>query len=308
MYNKAERGQIAGIISAAIKKSIFAERITPFTYVDIHPDNTQPMIHLAVDKDHINELFESLSKDHRDESFAFYTFKKIDVAESIINSKKIQLTSLSSLSAIDCFEYIELMKRIDVYSDERKDIFYGYQNELFVLCFTSTPRNKKYWEERDTDKLNEIPVCLSFRFTFKEKIELVQFCDIYYDDGYDFDFINEINFYLFRSFSKRLNLGGIHFFSKFYKRNKFAWEEETRLCINNEMEKVDPQFKDGSLYQIKNDPLSTRAYAEMNFSNSVFTCEVDEIIIQLKHKHSNEIKTLLSSAKKKKIRVSYIDT
>ncbi len=176
-----------------------------------------------------------------------------------------------------------------------------YRENTFVFCFTKSFRSERFWREyarKDTG------VAIGFKFSNFNNRNLVgyyyQLRDVFYDNGYALDFINEIRAKISRVCKVDVDLEPYKciWFPYFYKREKYSWEDETRLAVyagnyvrgalsdlihggmhTNEKEykkvfdglKKIPKYKVGSLD-------SGNKYISLPFENYFFNIEVKEIV------------------------------
>ena len=112
------------------------------------------------------------------------------------------------------------------------------------------------------------------RFVLK-KLEGYEFRDIAYDDGYTYDFINDIRSGFLKCFEKELFIDGVTKFAQFYKRGKYSWESESRLCFDYCMynySAIFPVCKDMSDGKIE------REYIVVPLANCFWSLNIEEII------------------------------
>lgn len=274
----------ANLFNSIIEKNVnsnFAEILGKVNgNVFITYDSTEKLIffnEISNENTPFYKLFNSIAPirlNDKGQFFHFFSNPKW-VFNDLLRKKTIQATSLSSLSSNDFTEYIEFFKRINSKYIFEKTFEKDKQNR-YVLCFTKNWRNERFWEEyADSHK----GVCVGFRFIKKNnELNGVHFRDVYYDSGYDFEFINELRYEFIKTFGKELFLYGGSRFANFYKRDKFKWEDETRLLI-------DTNVNDNSVFSNKLDDIGKkhsdkgRNYFEFNVNNMLFKLEVSEIIV-----------------------------
>jgi hypothetical protein len=205
------------------------------------------MVTFKADKDPLAKIFDALTKDRFRDLGQFNHFKSADIALEIIKSRSIQVSSLFANDENDLAEYTEYFKRTGTFSPLLSKDFQERswcnkfnpsdetpadieRRNIFVLCFTQDNHNERFWTNY---AVNDTGVCIGFRFSnFNEEArKQYDLRDVFYDAGYSLDFYNDIN-YKIRKFNKRVFTSGIVRFAKFYKRAKYAWENETRLCFH----------------------------------------------------------------------------
>ncbi|MEI7422133.1 MAG: hypothetical protein WCK18_08560, partial [Prolixibacteraceae bacterium] len=112
---------------------------------------------------------------------------------------------------------------------------------------------------------------------------LYDFRDVSYDNGYRFDFINHINYHFIKEFDRQLLIEGITKFSKFYKRGKYEWENESRLAFHYNFDFAGYGHELQKKFPIQTDPSTQRKYIDLPLQgnstpNPFFTLSIDEVI------------------------------
>ncbi len=185
------------------------------------------------DNDKFQKYLFSLIKNRKKDNGIFYHFIKFKHVLTLLKKKELQLSSLNYYCKSDPFEYYEFIKRYSNIENLNFDYLKQRKDKYFMFCLTDSYRNQYLWDNYGG---KENGVSLGIRFNnFMENEQLnnnFHFKDVYYDDGYDFEFINEIQFYLKNEMNKQLLLSGIDDFSIFYKRCRFSQEKEIRLCFD----------------------------------------------------------------------------
>jgi len=166
----------------------------------------------------------------------FFHFKNFERGLEIIQNRSLRLFSLESQSEND---YAELSEYYFKYS--RPNHFHTtdstireYRDKTFIFCFTKNFRNERFWSDYAR---NDTGLALGFTFTkFKWRNfdgHYCQFRDVFYDDGYALDFINEIRAKVMRKCKVNVDFEPYVciWFPYFYKRVKYLWEDETRLAV-----------------------------------------------------------------------------
>jgi hypothetical protein len=243
-------------------------------------------------KDKFKPYFEGIARSRKLDHGQFYHMLKFDYALSTLTNKEIQLSALSYLWDNDPAEHTEFIRRHGYFKNLVDEQIEEKKNKVFIFCFSDSFRNEDAWKLYGQ---NETGVALGFRFTkYSDNpahTDLYQLKDVAYDGGYDFDFINEIQFILKKKFGKLLFFGGVSTLSNFYKRAKYKWEREVRLCFDYQ---VNEDFKEvfikGNLafpdeinlekyFTKHHDTTNDRHFIKVPFENNrLFTLKVSEII------------------------------
>ncbi len=151
-----------------------------------------------------------------------------------------------------------------------------------MLCFTQDNHNERFWDQY-ADKDTGVAIGFKFSGFNLETRSFYDFRDVFYDKGYSFDFLNAINYNLRKEIGKILLAEGLVKFSKFYKRAKYNWENETRLCFH---------YDDGLLghrqvlekkMPIETDLATGRNYIELPLNghvkaNPFFDLQINEVV------------------------------
>jgi hypothetical protein len=104
------------------------------------------------------------------------------------------------------------------------------RKRIYIYCLTRNP-SSRHWKEYGNNDEN---ICIKYNFKPKtDNNEAFKYGNVYYDNGYDFDFLREINYYVRTEYGLFFNPSGWTRFALFYKRDKYRWEEETRLSLNS---------------------------------------------------------------------------
>ncbi len=230
----------------------------------------------------------------------FTHFKSLDIAISIINSKSIQISNLKSNQENDYSEFTEFLRRMEFYHHllpqnycqqvASKTFNPGVpsaadidRENIFILCFAQDCHNDKFWLNYSNDDRG-VAINFKFRFYHPDHLAKYDFRDVYYDNGYDFDFVTFINYYFKQKFSRVLLPGGFVKFARFYKRAKYNWEHETRLSFH-----FDPTMPFGlgtafvNDFPIHTDPVSGRKFLNIPLSgnplgNPYFDLDIVEVV------------------------------
>jgi hypothetical protein len=248
--NPTAQKEIADLINKQLDLCDFDFSVRKVTANDIRFNNRYEITNVLVFEegaDPIMEIFEKLSKNRYEDYGQFHHFKSSSIALDIIKNREIQVSSLFSNDKNDFAEYTEFYKRIGMFhplvaTDFQRKAFENKINpkdvrpsdierdHIFVLCLTQDNHNERFWRNYASD---DHGVAIGFRFwDFEDEgKKLYDFRDVFYDRGYSFDFYNAIDYEL-RRYNKMLFASGVDRFAKFYKRSKYNWENETRLCFH----------------------------------------------------------------------------
>jgi len=173
-------------------------------------------------KDKFKPYFEGIAKSRNLDYGQFYHILKFDYALSTLTNKEIQLSALNYLWDNDPLEHTEFLRRHGYFKNLVYDKIEEIKNKDFIFCFSDSFRNEDPWKLYGQ---NETGVALGFRFTkYSDNpahTDLYQLKDIAYEGGYDFDFINEIQFRLKRDSESHCILVVFRHFQKIYKRAKY---------------------------------------------------------------------------------------
>ncbi|MFZ4412005.1 MAG: DUF2971 domain-containing protein [Bacteroidales bacterium] len=242
-------------------------------------------------KDKFKKYFENVAHTRKLDFGQFYHLLKFDYALATVKSKEIQLSALSYLWDNDPAEHTEFLRRHGFLQQIVDDKIEENKNKIFIFCFSDSFRAEKAW---DLYGQNETGIALGFRFVNYSNdpahTDLYQLKDVVYDSGYDFDFINDIQFRLIKRFKRRLFFSGLSTLSKFYKRAKYSWEREARICFDYQAnENYAEHFKNLGLpfpdefnlekfFPKQYDSASDRHFIKVPFDNKLFKLKVSEII------------------------------
>jgi hypothetical protein len=296
--------RIAEIINHALNKCDweFKGTVSPSDIRSDHYWKAKELIDFEEGKCPFDAIFNKLSKNRFKDYGQFNHYKSCDLALKIIVEKSIQVSNLASNDNNDFSEYSEFYKRIGLlYQLLPKDYRLTpegemmdpgavtpadqVRKEIFILCLTQDNHNERFWREYAS---NDSGVAIGFRFSHFDPNLNNALCydlrDVYYDEGYSVDFINEINYHIRKEFKKIAFSGGITTFSKFYKRDKYRWENETRLCFDYDKETV---FGKGHTleqhFPIEHDIKTGRTYIDLPLKgnakkNPFFELEITEVV------------------------------
>ncbi|WPV01648.1 hypothetical protein SNE26_07660 [Mucilaginibacter sp. cycad4] len=297
-----EQQEIAEIINSNIKSAEFDFKFDEVKPSDIRFHNKYDVKNVLVfeeGKNPITQIFDKLSKNRVGDYGRFHHFKSAHIALDIIKNQSIQVSSLFSNDSNDFAEYTEFYKRIGLFhplvpEDFQKKAFNNNinpkdtrpsdveRNHIFVLCFTQDNHNEKFWKNYANE---DHGVAIGFRFSNfnNEGLRLFDFRDVFYDRGYSFDFYNAIEYQL-RKYNKMFFSDGVDRFSKFYKRARYNWENETRLCFHYDAPNMVGLngFLDRT-FPIQTDSKSGRKFIDLpltgnSVENPFFELEIVEVV------------------------------
>jgi hypothetical protein len=192
-------------------------------------------------------------KNHVTKMINLYAYKKAQRVYDMLVNNELHLTSLKLNEKNDSSEYSEAFLRLGylypfIASDycsqqnkcpnaKNKTWFKGIapidndRENIFIYCFTNEFNKKRHWfEYADEDR----GVCVEYDLDVSKLIGIPGFyCGrIHYDTGYDFDFIKEIIHHVRVDHKKMFQPTGLTQMAMLYKRDKYKWEDESRLVFN----------------------------------------------------------------------------
>lgn len=238
----------------------------------------------------IDKVFSACSRERKQDFGHFYAFKKIEHGLEIITGQKLKLFSLNDQSDNDFAELTEFYHRYtsisELSSSFQANLHKKSRGEIFIFCFTKSFRNEKFWKEYTAGSSG---ICIGFKFnSFGRTVENpsyeYEFRDIFYDNGYSFDFLNEIQAKVWRRLSVIYQIQPIYttWFPHFYKRKKYAWEDESRISINKasftSYENHNGKIIENCLIQIQ-ETQNKKSFIELPFQNQYFSVSVKEVIV-----------------------------
>ena len=188
----------------------------------------------------LKNVYFILSKERNSDPGLFYWFKPFKRAKEILRDRELHLLSLDKMDQNDHTESIEFIQRYHSFpyaEDYAKSRIYGSGRiGTHISCFTTNFRKQRFWEEYAN---YDTGVCIGLRIVFKNDSEFSCFQpfklrDIFYDKDYSLDFLNEIRYEVFKHFNVVLSTitEDTEWMPYYYKRDKYRWEEETRLSFD----------------------------------------------------------------------------
>lgn len=275
-FTDDQRQRMAEIVNSILRGSEFASvvgtlRPDDFSEVDYGEFVWQKST-VSDGRDTLLNAFSSTARDRRQEDQArFYHFLKYDYALKSVEEKALQFTAMKYFEANDHAEYSEFLRRCSYSKDGIDDD----KRRIFVLCLTSESEIERFWTEyADDDK----GVCLCLRLS-KVDVNTAEFWDlrdVVYDDGQRFSFIKSIRDAFRQEFDRELIIEGVDKFARFYKRQKYDWETETRITfdyrLHQHLVNVFP------IEESKNAQGQVREFIDVPFDNQFYTLTLEEII------------------------------
>ena len=286
MYSLQQREEMARIFNEIISKTEFSGVVNEAVADDFSEICKQQLIWWASQNGLINgrnkliPIFSSIATNRKRDTGQFFHFKaNIDIIKSILQDRKVQLTALKYHGENDHAEYSEFFKRSEYFDHFCDGNIQELKRKIFILCLTKNFREKLFWENYAKKGTG---ACIVFRFEYKgDKQACYELRDIGYDSGYRFDFISELRHKFLNEFDKELFIDGITKFAQFYKRDKYRWENESRLSFNFNIDSYKNCLE--SSFEIKSQKDDEgnikREFIELNFDdNPFFNLVIDEVI------------------------------
>ena len=314
-FTIAQRTRMAEIFNEAVAKSQFKDiRVTADDF-DPYDCLGDELIKFESGNNPIINLFNKLAQQRQVDQGQFFHFKDVAIAKLIIEHQSVQVSNLFSNHANDFAEYTEFFQRLGIIHqlipstyvmnqatiNSRKDrpIDKDRQN-IMILCMSKEGHKERFWEQyakKDTG------VCLVFRFTDLVTdggaVHSWDLRDVDYDEGYQFDFLNEVNHRLSVEFNRILFIEGISKFARFYKRGHYSWENETRLAFDFDASSPASGFLKAR-FDIET-AADNRKYITLPLKgnskvNPLFTLDIDEVILgyHVSKADCDEIEALLA--------------
>lgn len=295
------RNRVVQIINDGLLRAQFSFQITPITIADISIGSGY--FSIITDNNPYEYIFGHLALSRIQNYIQFTHFKSLARALDIVTSKEVQVSNLTSNEYNDYAEYTEFLRRAEYYHSlipkdyctqiQNKTINAGsrclsddVRDNTFILCFSQNYTNPRFWTDYAK---NDTGVAIVFKFLnfSPDHYDKYDLRDVYYDSGYDFEFINYINYHLRKEFGFAFIPGSTSKFARFYKRQSYAWETETRLCFN--VDRTLPYGLGvgiGNMFQIFPDsnPASNRTFIKLPLvgnpnPNPLFSLTIDEIVV-----------------------------
>lgn len=300
-FSTAQMTRMADIVNQAISATEFSAFTV--TSADFSPNNNYMGTGLIQWNDSnnnpITKAFSLTSQNRITDKGQFFHFKSLDIAKLIISNKSVQVSNLLSNQANDFAEYSEFYKRLGLfhqliptdYCQQKQTNTFNpasrspmdeERENILILCFAKEGHKENFWENY---AVNDSGVCLVFRLLNfdPQYATLYNFRDVCYDNGYRFDFINHINYHFLKEFGKQIMINGGVKFSKFYKRGKYEWENESRLVFHYNFDFGGYGDDLQRVFPLQTDPVTQRKYINLPLQgnatpNPYFTLTIDEVI------------------------------
>lgn len=194
--------------------------------IDLALIPTQRYVQLKPESEFIRYL-NALPKDRITNNGSFFRFiEDADRLTEILTTKKFRIYNLNAQEDNDFAEYTEMYRRLGHDTNERIE---EARRDTYILCLAKEMHNERMWCEYTKNH------GVSFRVKIHKKATQPlqwSFKDIYYDSGYDLDFYQEARFRVQR-FAQYLMIPQISGLCHFYKRDKYRWENESRISIKD---------------------------------------------------------------------------
>jgi hypothetical protein len=300
-FSTVQLNRMADIVNLAIKETEFSQYVVTSTDFNRDDNFAEGLIKWSNSNNNpITKAFNDTALNRINDKGQFFHFKSFSLARQIIADKSIQISNLLSNEKNDFAEYSEFHKRLGLfhqlipndYCEQLKNQKYNpasispmdiQRENILILCFSKEGHKERFWTGYAN---NDTGVCLSFRFLNYDIQQILNydFRDICYDNGYRFDFINHINYHFRKEFNRQIFIEGITKFSKFYKRGKYEWENETRLCFNYDFSTpISLGHFLNPIFPIQQEQTTGRKYINLplkgnSTANPFFTLTIDEVI------------------------------
>lgn len=207
-------------------------------------DNENELIRIKETDSFCDIIYKTLSKNRVNDFGNFYHFKDLKRTIEIINTQKIKLYPLPKHNKNDNTESLELLRRYwyglhekigkSHYEVTDHSLDDNIPETVHIFCLTKDFRNEMFWQKYAN---NDNGVCINFEFEHFNSMTVhhkksFEFRDVFYDDGYTFDFLQDIRFKIENIGVKYNIVPKSQWFKYYFKRKKYSWENETRISIN----------------------------------------------------------------------------
>lgn len=259
--------------------------------------------YINIKGDFWNNLFDKISPALQGEKI-LYHYKGLNFAKDILKNKSIQISNLTSNEYNDYAEYTEYLKKIEAYHPlVNNEILDDSRNNLLILCFTEKPSDFMWKNYGDEGVCFKIKISMSQQNT-NENYPMLR--KVYYNAGNKFDFISELNYFLYKKYKVRIIDDHTTRHALFFKREIYHDEREWRLAFNC-IQDYFPLF--GSLIDYSFNSVNTnyfqhvfidvnsgRKYSNLEFGKKypLFTMNIEEVIVndKVSQKDFEELKEL----------------
>lgn len=191
-----------------------------------------------------------------DLTVTYFRCMKTEHAIQSLYNKSFRMSNIIANNSNDYAEFSEFFKRMGLFGSlipeqfcnmrcksngiychnslpNRKPKIDSMKDNSFILCFSKDITDKMWDNYCDGHRGVIFEVEISKNCLSTEIGGIVDFRDVFYDSGYDLEFINEIQNELKIRFGRELFIEGITRFSYFYKRVRYKEEHETRIVLQN---------------------------------------------------------------------------
>jgi len=194
-------------------------------------------------------------KHHTTKMKSVYAYKKAKRVIDMLTLNELHLTNLKLNEGNDQSEYAEIIQRLgylhpfipDDYCSSKNKCKKGNpcwfnnssgrlpidetREKIFIYCLTNTFNKKQHWFEYADE---DAGVCVEYDFNVTNVLydNIFTYGRIHYDNGYDFDFIKEIINSIRINHNFSFQVTGITKMAMLYKRDRYRWEDESRIAIN----------------------------------------------------------------------------
>jgi hypothetical protein len=225
----------------------------------------------------------------KDKIFYHY-LPKVEYLEEILINNQIRLNNLNKyLDDGDDSEYYYFLDSFGIEFPKYEAQISSIKDRVFIWCLTNKRNSKKHWEEYAA-KGDGIAISIEIiESNFKSGIiEMIPVC-------YNLDFLKEIQDEFKKEYNLNLEITSYSLFAKFFKKEKYQWESEIRLCFDKAMNHVHDiglkSFKHIENDKEERDEFFTQKSKDFIFvplKNSFFEIKVKEIFCNKKQKEKIE--------------------
>lgn len=226
--------------------------------------------------------FKLKSRDRQNDQGIIYSFKKSQHVKEIIETKKLYLPSLNVLLQNDPLEYLDFINITNPFGNNTE---FDKKDNIFIYCFTKDFRKGEFWNNYGINKKNNKVENIAVGFRFHKKTNLkklsntIELRDVIYNLNNEFDFIRELQTKLFYKFKKILYIDSCEYFARYFKREKYNWENEIRLCVDyNQYEFLQKHSIIPFEYEFENLFERKDKYIYVPMDNELFSIEICELI------------------------------
>jgi hypothetical protein len=215
---------------------------------------------------------------------SLFHYKRFDLAGKFIENDYVTASALSNFTdetkKEDVKEYEHFFKTVNIGTDQSS--IDKQKDDLFIFCLTDNNCTERFWDEYANKGKG---LCLELEITYKPGNIWYDLNRICYDndDENKFQFFADMQKKIHETFDKYLSINGLAKFGALYKRNRFAWEQETRLLIH----------KDNGIFKITE--TDNKKYMIIPFNNQLFSIKIKSVTLgnNLSNNQRKEIENLL---------------